>query len=313
MDLDGVHHVTMITGDAQRTLDFYSGILGLRLVKRTVNFDSPQNYHLYLGDEVGSPGSLLTWFERPGIEPGRAGASMVHTIQLGVATPESVEFWDERLTRHDHQCDRHGDALLFRDPDGLSLEIVVAEQSNPMLRARHPEIPAEHALMGVEGARAYGREESVERVDDHLLTNVLGFVPAGAPGAYTLRGPTRGFNWAYDTSPGTGILGAGSVHHIAWHCADADQAKWRGRVHDAGMRVTEILDRDYFRSIYFREPQGILFELATTSPGFAIDEDPDHLGESLRLPAQHEHLRARLEQTLRPLTLPTLQRPKGAA
>jgi len=302
MQLDGMHHITMITGDAQRNVDFYADTLGLRLVKKTVNFDAPEAYHLYFGDEHGSPGSLLTWFEFAGAQPGRAGAGMIHTIQLGVPSEASLDFWEQRLGEHGYSSERAAGTLSFADYDGLGLELVLAAAQNPPLQALHPEIPEEHAITGVEGARAYiGRPLEA---DAQLLTETLGFSAGEAPGGYRLQGPTRGFNWTYEPTDRHGIQGAGTVHHIAWHSADADHVAWQEHVRTAGMHVTPVIDRDYFNAIYFRQPQGILFEIATTSPGFATDEDPAHLGEELRLPAQHEHLRAQLERTLTPLSNP---------
>jgi glyoxalase family protein len=301
MELDGLHHITMITGDAQKNVEFYADVLGLRLVKKTVNFDAPEAYHLYFGDEQGSPGSILTWFEFAGAERGRAGAGMIHTIQLGVASDAALDFWAERLAGRGYASERGDRSLSFEDYDGLVLELVIADDGNPPLRAQHPEVPAEHAILGVEGARAYiARGTGADR---ELLTKTLGFTEL-ADGEYRLEGPTRHFHWAYDESTEPGIQGAGAVHHIAWHSTDEDHVSWQERVAEAGMHVTPVIDRDYFLSIYFRQPQGILFEIATTSPGFAIDEDPEHLGEELRLPKQHEHLRPQLEQQLTPLTNP---------
>jgi glyoxalase family protein len=301
MELNGLHHITMITGDAQRNVDFYADTLGLRLVKKTVNFDQPEAYHLYFGDEQGSPGSILTWFEFAGAPRGRAGIGDIHTIELGVGSPDSLDFWEARLqgaTRTDR-------GLAFDDPDGLHFELVPANDGNPPLRAEHPDIPAEHAILGVEGARAYGVYANVE---EKLLTGTLGFTYEG-DGAYRLAGPTRHFHWAYDAPPATrGHQGAGSVHHIAWASQDEDHLAWQERIADAGGYVTDVRDRDYFRSIYFREPRGILFEIATLSPGFAVDEDPDRLGEELRLPKMHEHLRERLERTLTPVVNPRTRR-----
>ena|SRR5579875_2751523 len=302
MQLDGVHHITMITGDAPRNVAFYADLLGLRMVKKTVNFDAPEAYHLYFGDEKGSPGSILTWFEFAGAQPGRAGAGMIHTIGLGVPSQRSLDFWERRLGERGYPSERSGSSLRFADYDGLGLELVVADPDNPHLQATHPEVPAEHAITGVEGARAYiGRPVEA---DAELLTETLGFAPAATPGVYELRGPTRKFRWAYEPTTTHGIQGAGTVHHIAWHSADDDHVPWQQRVAAAGMHVTPVIDRDYFNAIYFRQPQGILFEIATTSPGFAVDEDPAHLGEQLCLPAQHEHLRAQLERTLTPLQNP---------
>jgi glyoxalase family protein len=292
MNLAGLHHVTMITGDAQQNVRFYADLLGLRLVKKTVNFDAPEAYHLYFGDEQGTPGSILTWFEFAGAARGRAGIGMIHTLQLGVASEASLDFWEERLPR----SERGEGRLRFEDYDGLQLELVPTDR--PPLRAVHPEIPAEHAITGVVGARAYSEYAGVE---ERMLTDVLGFTHDGG-GEYELDG----FRWAYDPAPDARpIQGAGTVHHIAWATADDDeQAGWQQRIRQAGGYVTPVKDRDYFRSIYFREPRGVLFEIATNGPGFAVDEDPDHLGEQLRLPKQHEHLRSHLEATLRPVENP---------
>lgn len=301
MKLDGMHHLTMITGDATKNVAFYADVLGLRLVKQTVNFDAPEAYHLYFGDEQGSPGSILTWFEFAGARRGRPGAGMIHTIQLGVASPEALDFWAERLAAKGYESQRGENTLRFADYDGLDFELVVADDGNPPLRAVHPEVPAEHAILGVEGARAYiGRGLEADR---ELLTETLGFTELGE-GQYRLDGDHRHFHWTYDRTDERGTPGAGNVHHIAWHSRDEDHVAWQQRVADAGMQVTPLIDRDYFMSIYFRQPQGILFEIATTSPGFARDEDPEHLGEQLRLPKQHEHLRPQLERTLTPLTNP---------
>jgi glyoxalase family protein len=301
MKLDGMHHLTMITGDAVRNVEFYADILGLRMVKKTVNFDAPEAYHLYFGDEQGSPGSILTWFEFAGARRGRAGAGMIHTIELGVASAAALDFWADRLASQGYTSARSDRALSFEDYDGLRLELVVADDGNPPLRAEHPEVPAEYAILGVEGARAYiGRGTAADR---ELLTDVLGFTELG-DGAYRLDGDTRHFHWDYDSTTERGVPGAGTVHHIAWHSRDEDHLPWQARVAEAGMQVTPVIDRDYFHSIYFRQPQGILFEIATTSPGFAVDENPEHLGEELRLPAQHEHLRPQLERRLTPLMNP---------
>jgi glyoxalase family protein len=301
MKLDGMHHLTMITGDATKNVEFYADVLGLRLVKQTVNFDAPEAYHLYFGDEQGSPGSILTWFEFAGARRGRAGAGMIHTITLGVASEAALDFWAERLASKGYESRRDGRSLSFQDYDGLGLELAVAVDGNPPLRATHPEVPAEHAILGVEGARAHiARGAGADR---ELLIETLGFTELG-DGEYRLDGETRHFRWGYDAATEGGIPGAGTVHHIAWHSRDEDHVAWQERVAQAQMAVTPVIDRDYFLSIYFRQPQGILFEIATTSPGFAVDEDPNHLGEELRLPAQHEHLRPQLQNLLTPLTNP---------
>ncbi|MBB4661285.1 VOC family protein [Conexibacter arvalis] len=309
MKLEALHHITMITGEAQKNVAFYADVLGLRLVKKTVNFDQPEAYHLYFGDEQGSPGSILTWFEFPGAARGRAGLGMVHTLQLGVADGASLDFWAERLAAHGYDAVRADPRTLrFEDYDGLGLELVVADDGNPPLRAAHPEIPAEHAIVGLEGARAYSMFANVE---ESVLTDTLGFTHLGG-GEYRLDGDERHFHWAYDQATRTGTPGAGTVHHIAWASRDGDHLGWQERVQRAGGFVTDVLDRDYFRSIYFREPRGVLFEIATLSPGFAVDEPADRLGEELRLPRQHEHLRAQLEQALTPVVNPRAARRQEA-
>jgi glyoxalase family protein len=301
MRLEGLHHITMITGDAQRNVEFYATVLGLRLVKKTVNFDAPDAYHLYFGDESGTPGSVLTWFEFAGAARGDAGPGDIHTIQLGVGSDAALDFWAQRLQTSGYQPERRQDSLRFQDYDGLQFELVMADESNAPLRARHPEVPAEHAILGIEGARAYGEYHDVE---ERFLTETLPFTYLG-DGEYRLDGERRRFHWAYDPAPGIGgQQGAGSVHHIAWATADDEQRGWQQRVRDAGGFVTDIKDRDYFRSIYFREPRGVLFEIATLSPGFAVDESLDRLGQELRLPRMHAHLRERLERTLTPVVNP---------
>jgi glyoxalase family protein len=305
MRLEGLHHITMITGDAQSNVVFYADVLGLRLVKKTVNFDQPSAYHLYFGDETGAPGSILTWFEFAGAQRGRAGLGMIHTLQLGVASAEALDFWESRLKAKGANPRRGESSLRVEDPDGLALELVVADDGNPPLRAEHPEVPAEHAILGLEGARAYS---AYANVVEGVLTDVLGFTHLGG-GEYRLDGEHRHFHWAYDQAPDVNpVPGAGTVHHIAWASQDDDHLKWQARIAQSGGYVTEVKDRDYFNAIYFREPRGVLFEIATLSPGFAVDEEAEHLGEGLRLPPQHEHLRAELEATLVPVINPRAAR-----
>jgi glyoxalase family protein len=308
MNLVGLHHITMITGDAQRTVDLYSDVLGLRLVKQTVNFDDPTAYHLYFGDEQGSPGTILTWFEYQGARPGQAGPGMIHTIQLGVGSREALDFWADRLSENGHATTRREDSLRFADWEGLGLELVLADAANAPLRATHPEIPAEFAIAGIEGARAYAPYANLK---EHFLTETLGFDYLGS-GEYVLNGSGRRFRWAFDQPQEDGRGGAGTVHHIAWATEDDDQLAWQERIADAGGFVTPVQDRDYFRSIYFREPRGVLFEIATLSPGFTVDEDPDHLGEALRVPKMHAHLVDHLSRTLTPLVNPRTRRPVEA-
>jgi glyoxalase family protein len=298
--LQGLHHVTMITGDARRNVEFYADVLGLRFVKKTVNFDMPSVYHLYFGDEVGSPGSILTWFEYPGAARGQAGAGMIHTLRLGVGSTAALGFWDDRLRAHGYAPARAGEALRFQDFEGLGLELAVSA-GDPPLRAEHPDVPPEHAIVGLSGARAYSAGVGPEV---EMLTGTLGFTRTG-DGEYRLDGEQRRFDWGYDQAPSSaGSLGPGTVHHIAWGSRDEDHVAWQSRLRETGAEVTDVRDRDYFQSIYFYEPAGVRFEIATLSPGFAKDEAPDRLGEELRLPAMHEHLRGELERSLTPVENP---------
>jgi glyoxalase family protein len=287
MKLDGVHHVTAITGDAPQNLDFYSRVLGLRLVKKTVNQDDPTVYHLFYADDRGSPGSDLTFFEYPGATQGRAGAGVVHRVVCA-----------ERLQGVDLASERESGRLRFSDPEGMGLELTVVDTADDPLVATHPEIPVEHALQGFDGVRAYAHDPSRSA---KLLGETLGFRDTGG-GTWEARGGSRGSFYAYDTPPDEpGIGGAGTVHHVAWASELDDEEAWQKRVAEAGARPTPIIDRYYFRSIYFREPSGVLFEIATKGPGFSADEDPEHLGERLSLPPNYESLRSQLEQVLTPL------------
>jgi glyoxalase family protein len=301
MQLDGIHHITCITADAPRNVDFYARALGLRLVKKTVNFDSPDVYHLYYGDERGAPGSILTFFEFPDAAPGRAGAGMIHRLRWRVASPEALSFWAERLAGEGVEFDRAEEAIRFSDPEGLGLELAALDTGDEPLRARAEGIPAEHALLGFDGVRVYGHDREQEH---QVLTDVLGF-QMPSPGEYVLHSGHRRATYGYDDPPAApGLQGAGSVHHIAWCDRDDEHARWRERLMQAGAHPTPVIDRQYFLSIYFREPRGVLFELATPSPGFAVDEDPAHLGEALRLPPQYEALHDQLEASLTPLVNP---------
>jgi glyoxalase family protein len=304
MKLEGIHHITAITGDAPRNLDFYTRVLGLRLVKKTVNQDDPTVYHLFYADEAGSAGSDLTFFEYPGAVPGRAGAGMVHRITWRVASEEALEFWAGRLTREAIEVEREGERLLFRDPEGMGLEVAVVETRDDPLVADHPEIPAELALQGFDGVRAY--TQSPER-SSRFLQEVLSF--DGGPETWEVRGDRRGSVYAYDAAPPErGIPGAGTVHHVAWASPTEEHEAWQRRVAESGAHPTPIIDRFYFKSIYFREPSGVLFEIATIGPGFATDEPLEHLGERLSLPPAFEHLRDRVEPLLTPLPDPRAAR-----
>jgi glyoxalase family protein len=300
MRLDGIHHVTAITGDAPQNVRFYAGTLGLRLVKKTVNQDVPTIYHLFYADEVGGAGSDITFFEYPGAERGRAGAGMVHRVTWRVASTEALDFWAERLDVHGYPSSRGEGYLRFDDPEGLGLEFAVVDSPDEPLRAKHPEIPAEFALLGFDGVRANATDPA-RSLD--LLASTLNFEPA-ADDSWTIRGEHRGSFYAYDHAATAGVQGGGTVHHVAWACAPEEHQEWRNRLVDAGADVTPIIDRFYFKSIYFREPSGVLFEIATVGPGFAVDEPAESLGESLSLPPNYRHLRDELEKTLTPLPDP---------
>ena len=300
MKLEGVHHITAITGDAQENVDFYAGVLGLRLVKKTVNQDDPTVYHLFFADEKGDAGSDLTFFEYPGAPPGRAGDGMIHTVGWRVASAEALDFWAERLGGRDIATERGTDSLRFADPEGLGHELRVSTVDDEPLIAEHPEIPAEVALQGFDGARAYSGNPEASRL---IFEEALGFQPR--EDGWEVRGDTRGGLYAFDPPPGErGLQGAGSVHHIAWASQMDDHEAWRDRVIAAGGRPTPVIDRFYFRSIYFREPSGVLFEIATLGPGFTVDEPLESLGEKLSLPPDYEHLREQVEPVLRPINNP---------
>jgi glyoxalase family protein len=293
MNLEGLHHVTAITADAPRNVDFYGRVLGLRMVKKTVNFDAPDVYHLYFGDEIGTPGSILTFFEFPGAGLGRAGDGMIHTIQWRVRDDAALDFWAQRIDG----AVREEGLVRFDDPEGLTHELLVVDVPDAPLVAPHPDIPDEYALRGFHGVRAYA---SAPQVSAELL-ETLGFTGAGAD--WRAAGAQRSGLMTYDAPPAArGIQGAGTVHHVAWSAADdAELEAFRGLAREGGAHPTPIIDRQYFHSVYFREPSGVLFELASRDIGFDVDEPRETLGEALMLPPQHEHLRAQLEQALTPL------------
>jgi glyoxalase family protein len=326
--LEGIHHVTCITGNAPANVEFYAGTLGLRLVKKTVNQDDPTVYHLFYADEKGSAGSDITFFEYPGAAPGRAGAGMVHTVVWRVGSVEALDFWAERLEAEGHPVTRGRESLRFADPEGLEHELAVAHVPDEPLVADHPEIPRALALQGFEGVHAYARDAESQTAP---FLAALGFEQAGEgqrwdtraaqagsvtggagnarpqdlSGRWETRGPGRGGWIEYEPAPAEeGISGAGTVHHVAWASTMDEHEAWRQRVLEAGGRPTPVIDRFWFRSIYFREPSGVLFEIATLGPGFATDEAPEHLGEKLILPPDFEHLRAQVEPVLTPLPNP---------
>jgi len=308
MKLEGIHHITAITGDAQGNVDFYVGVLGLRLVKKSVNQDDTSVYHLFYADETGDPGSDITFFEYPSVPRGRPGAGMIHRVIWRLGDPKALDFWADRIAAHGRDAARFDHSVVFDDPEGLTHELRVVETTDEPLIGEHPEIPAELALQGFHAARAYAADPERSRA---LLEDTLGFTeptsggPDGRIVELELRGDHRGGFYMYDPPPPErGLQGAGSVHHIAWASQPDELGAWRERVLSAGARATPIIDRHYFRSVYFREPSGVLFELATIGPGFTVDEPLDRLGEKLSLTPQYEHLREQIEPTLTPLTNP---------
>ena len=300
-ELDGIHHISSITADAPRNVAFYAGVMGLRLVKKTVNQDDPTVYHLFYADENASAGADMTFFEYPGVMPGRAGAAMIHRITFRVGSEKALDFWAQRLASAGVESERAEDRLRFADPEGLGLELMVTDVPDSPLIADHPEIPRDLALQGFAGVRAYSN--APER-SSSLLEDVLGFRNIGA-GQYESRGERRGSFYIYDDAPQTrGVGGAGTVHHVAWSSTIEDHPAWHDKVVAAGARPTPIIDRFYFKSLYFREPSGVLFEIATLGPGFTTDEPLEHLGERISLPPNFEHLRDQVERTLTPLPNP---------
>ena len=300
MRLEGIHHITAITGDAPGNVDFYTRVMGLRLVAKTVNQDDPSVYHLFYADEKGSPGAELTFFEYPGTPRGRAGSGMVHRIVSRVASTEALDFWERRLAQEGVATERAGDVLRFADPEGLGHELVVSD-ADPALVAEHPEIPAQFALGGFVGVRAYAR--AADR-SAGLLRDVMG-ARAAADGALELRGERRGGTIALDPPPDERPLqGAGTVHHVAWGTTVAEHPAWHERLIEAGVRATPVIDRYYFHSIYFREPSGVLYEIADDGPGFTRDLPVDELGTRIILPSWLEQHRAEVEARLTPLPDP---------
>jgi glyoxalase family protein len=302
--ISGIHHVTAIASDPQRNLDFYTQVLGLRLVKRTVNFDDPGTYHFYLADEVGSPGTILTFFPWPGAARGRIGVGQISVTSFSV--PEgSLKYWEPRLISAGASVEKSAkrlgeEVLAVTDPDGLKVELIASSWPRERHRWAGSTVPSEQAIDGFHSVTL--SEQGYERTAK--LLDTMGFrkvaeegnrfrfeVGEGGPGA-------RADVLCVSEAP-QGRLGAGTVHHVAWRVASNEtQNSWRQYLVEADLDVTPIMDRCYFHSIYFREPGGVLFELATDLPGFAIDEPVEHLGETLKLPIWLERYRSEIEKAL---------------
>ena len=307
--ITGIHHVTALAGEPQQNLDFYTGILGLRMVKKTVNFDAPDVYHFYYGNELGEPGSIMTFFPYEGIQKGRHGQGMLNVTTFSVPDT-SMEFWENRLkqynvkTRPIEERFEGESVLYFEDPDGLGLELVFnSKDDRPGFT--YENIPEEHAIKGFYSVEIW--QERYERtaallteVMDHQLIakkgNRFRFAASDKPGNY--------IDIVQKPDSQRGLGGGGTVHHIAFNTADAEtQAQIRKKLLENGINPTPVVDRQYFESIYFREPGGVLFEVATAKPGFAIDEDPQKLGENLMLPQQYESKRDLIEKAVKPVQL----------
>ncbi len=296
--IEGIHHITLITGDAPGNVDFYARVLGLRLVKKTVNQDDPGVYHLFYADENGSPGADITFFEYPGATPGRAGTGMISRIVHRVASEEALDFWQERLAGEGVATEREPGRLLFADPEGMGHELAVITTTDIPLSAVSLEVPAEFALQGFEAVRARVHDPARSEA---LLSQVLGFSERSADD-WEARGAERGGRIILEQSDERGIPGAGTVHHVAWSVLSSEIAEWQRHVTEAGAHATPVIDRFYFQSVYFREPGGILYELATLDgAGFASDEAPEDMGQGLSLPPFLEQHRAQIEPRLTPL------------
>lgn len=284
----GLHHITMICRDAQANIDFYTGILGLRFVKRTVNFDDPSAYHLYYGDAVASPGTLLTFFPYPGGRPLQRGDGAADRIVLSIGKG-STEFWRERLAKFGVTHAMEDGRLTADDPDGLWLEFEEVDEAFDEVFASEA-IPAEHAIRRVLRMGLRYRDPSVSRT---FFQEVMGL------------DPDLYFSYSSEGADNPGNGAPGSVHHIALRLKDDEsQAQWIRWLRSNGVMVTDVRDRFYFHSIYFREPGGVLIELATDGPGFDTDEPMDKLGESLVLPPMHEAKREMIERSLPAVTIP---------
>jgi glyoxalase family protein len=313
MRLDGIHHVTAITADARRNVDFYTRVLGLRLTAKTVNQDDPSVYHLFYGDELARPGADLTFFEYPHAKPGRAGAGMVHRIVWRVASQAALDFWAQRLESEGYETERVDGSVRFADFEGLGHALVVDRSGDEPLIAEHPEVPAEVALVGFEGVRAYSHHRDATVA---LLERLMG-AEAREDDSWELRGGKRGGWITLDHPPAErGRQSAGTVHHVAWYTTDAEQGEWLARLNEAGVPNSGIIDRHYFHSLYFREPGGVLFELATEEPGFTVDGPVEDLGKRIILPPWLESRRSEVEARLTPLSDPRADwpaRPVAAA
>ncbi len=300
MKLEGIHHITAITGDAQHNVDFYAGTLGLRMVKKTVNQDQPSVYHLFYADEQGSPGADLTFFEFRGAPRGRAGVGMVHRIGWRVGSAEALDFWAQRLGAAGHESAARRRQPALRRSGGARARARHRRERRPAPDRRPP---GGSRRDGAARVRLRPRLLGPSPQRSAPLLDALEFEPTEE--GWEVRGSERGGTWHYDEPPSErGLEGAGTVHHIAWASTMDEHMDWRERALAGGARPTPVIDRFWFRSIYFREPSGVLFEIATLGPGFGVDEDPEHLGEKLILPPFLEDRREEIEAVLVPVENP---------
>lgn len=305
--VNGLHHITAIAGPAQENLDFYAGVLGMRLVKRSVNQDDPGTYHLFYADAEGHPGTDLTFFPWPQLAPPRAGHG--RAMEVGLEVPEdSLGYWAERLARYGTQSGRlemrFGQKVLaFTDPHGLQVALVEQEGDRLFTAWDESPVPGERQVRGLFGAQVWERDAAKA---GEFLTDVLGFAEIGADQDWTryrVPGTAGVIDVRHTPDARPGMWGVGAVHHLAWRVSDeAHELVMRARIEDAGLGATPVIDRFWFKSVYFKEPGGVLFELATDGPGFAVDEDKEKLGETLVLPPWLEEQRTAIEQTLPPLS-----------
>ena len=313
MKLRGIHHITAIASAPQPNLDFYAGVLGLRFVKRTVNFDDPTTYHFYFGDRTGRPGTAITFFPWPNARPGSRGVGQVTATSFAI--PQN-EFWKARFKVERVLCEqtstRFGDEVLrVNDPDGLRIELITSAELDAVDLAYRSDVPNESAIRGFHAPTL----EMKRLTRSEKVLQTLGFELRSEENgrrrfAVNERSTSGKIDIVERADGEFGLNSAGTVHHIAFRCADeAEQIAWRNAIVDLGLNVTPIFERFYFRSIYFREPNGILFEIATDGPGFTADEPVEHLGESLKLPPQYESQRAEIERILPPIE--TLTEPRG--
>ncbi len=309
--LSGIHHVTAIAGEPQANVDFYTGVLGLRMVKLTVNFDDPYIYHLYYGDERGRPGSVMTFFPWPGAGRGARGTGQATAVSFSVHA-QALEFWREHLgnqrVAYDGPLDRFGESLLaLRDPDDLALEIVASPTESRESSWKGGPVPPRYAIRGFHSVTL--REAGVAETES-MLQETLGFrrtAQAGDRVRYELGsgGPGACLDVTHDPHGSRGVVSVGTVHHVAWRTPDNDnETAWQAEIRRHGHQVTPVTDRHYFRSIYFREPGGVLFEIATESPGFTIDEPVERLGLTLMLPPWLEPRREQLIRQLPAVKVP---------